>query len=78
MDKEKINKVVDSRQMDNKQKYFLVVSEEGCVMEFWANSYLDLVGIVSIYDDEEKPYKVSIIVDVTEKHLYDVVHLQNN
>ena len=50
----------------------MVVSDTECVLECWANSYIDLAGIVNIYDEDEKPHKVTAIVDVAEKHIYEI------
>ncbi len=72
MNKEKLNNIIDYRQVNSTKKYFLVVADSECVLECWANSYLDLVGIVNIYDKEEKPHKVSMIVDVSERHIYEI------
>ena len=72
MGKEKMNNVIDFREVTNKKKYFLVVSDTECVLECWANSYIDLAGIVNIYDEDEKPHKVTAIVDVAEKHIYEI------
>lgn len=70
--KEKLNNVIDFRQVKTKKKYFLMVSDSECVLECWANSYIDLAGVVTIYDDEEKPHKVNMIVDVLDKHIYEM------
>lgn len=72
MSKEKMNNVVDFRQVINKKKYFLVVSDTECVLECWANDVTDLAGIVNIYDEEENPHVVTAIVDVAEKHIYEI------
>ena len=72
MSKEKMNNVIDFREVNNKKKYFLVVSDTECVLECWANSYIDLAGIVNIYDEEEKPHKVNMIIDVLERRVYEI------
>lgn len=72
MNKEKLNNVIDFRQVNSKKKYFLVVADSECVLECWANSYLDLVGIINIYDEEENPHKVSMIIDVLERNIYEI------
>ena len=56
----------------NKKKYFLVVSDDECVLECWADSHKDLVGITNIYDDKGQPFKVSIIIDVLARRIYEV------
>ena len=72
MSKEKLNNVIDFREVNNKKKYFLVVADTECVLECWANNYLDLAGMVNIYDSDEKPHKVNMIIDVAERHVYEI------
>lgn len=70
--KEKLNNVIEfNQESKKKKKYFLVVSDEQLVLECWANSYLDLMGITTIYDENENPKKVSMIIDVAERHIYE-------
>ena len=59
-------------EVSKKKKYFLVVAESECVLECWANSYTDLAGIITIYDEEEKPHTVNMIVDVGGRHIYEI------
>lgn len=72
MKKEKLDNVIDFRQVENDKKYFLVVSDTECVLECWANNYMELAGIVNIYDSEGNPHKVNMIIDVAERHVYEI------
>lgn len=56
----------------NEKRYFLIVSDGECVTECWANSYKDLTAITHICDEKEKPYEVSMIVDVHARQIYEV------
>ena len=65
-------KVVEMRQKITTKKYFLVVSNEDCVMEVWADKAEDLKFIVNIYDDKEQPHPVSMIIDVAAEEIYKI------
>jgi hypothetical protein len=55
--------------MEQKMKYFIVVGA-GAVLECWAKDVEAILGIVSIYDDDEKEHPVLMVLDVDRRQLF--------
>lgn len=55
-----------------KKKYFLLVSDDEVIMEAWAQDWSHLLSVENIYDEDEQPHPVSLIIDVQARKIYDI------
>ena len=61
-----------------KKKYFLLVSDDEVIMEAWAQDWSHLLSVVNIYDEDEQPHPVSLIIDVQARKIYDIAFSDEN